>query len=152
MRVCLYSFSIGGHLAGFPANTKNDFPYYFRGHHCCFWSIVGQRQKPLQNDADKCDLLSSGKSVVCSPEPLRTDSRTMLFIAGTPMLGFPAPFPCWPPRKLGGRETPDEGFPTRKQFTGLFSLPFLRFAYAKGFALCGARPEATRLWTLVNLL
>ena len=30
--------------------------------------------------------------------------------------------------KIGG--TPDEGSPTRKQFTGLFSLPFLRFAYA----------------------
>ena len=37
------------------------------------------------------------------------------------------------------RRTPDEGPPTKKQSTGLFFLPLLRFACAGDFALCGAR-------------
>ncbi len=62
-----------------------------------------------------------------------------------------------------GRGNPRRGFPRQKQSTGLFLLPFLRFAVAYpsrtpagvlsgDFAACGLRPEAPRLWTLVSLL
>ena len=34
--------------------------FYLRGHPCCFRKIVGQRRKPLQNDADKHSLSVDG--------------------------------------------------------------------------------------------
>ena len=56
--------------SGGPATLLQTLTVYnYPGHPCCFRKNVGQRRKPLQNDADKRNLLRSGTGVVCSPEP-----------------------------------------------------------------------------------
>ena len=59
-----------------------------------FRKVVWQRRKPLQNDADECDLLNSEKGVVCSPEPpphyrMRNKTERLFIICGDTLAGFP---------------------------------------------------------------
>ena len=88
---------------------------------------------PLRSDADECDLLRSGKGVACFPEPTPQLLRgkqyiTIFLISGETLAGFPRALSVRkPPRKLGGGETPDEGFPTRKLSAGQIFAPLPAF-------------------------
>ena len=109
-----------------------------RGHPCCFSMIVGQRLKPLQNDADKRNLLHSEMGVVCSPTPFPCSSR--LASLGGEMCAALV-------RAAHHKGRPSLAGPPLFQNSSLscFSIHPLRSALRKDFALCGARPEAARL-------
>ena len=109
-----------------------------RGHPCCLRKIVGQRRKPLQNDADKRYLLHSKKGFVCSPAPpshwppsdldwqgksppatLSLQAASLRSAAGNFLAVA---------RKSG--EPPTRVPPRRNRSLNGLLLPFLRFAYA----------------------
>ena len=131
----------GGSAEGVRGNPQGapDFPLIFlRGHPYCFRKSVGQRRKPLQNDADECDFLHSGKGVVCFPVP------TMRFCwRGHPCRVSPNPFRAQaaslrsaglhctlknlPRSSLGKSGDPLIGSPAPEQSTGLIRATLLIF-------------------------